>query len=179
MTKEEIIEQIDLLISEIDRQKQEISELNGVFKSNSIRLKILKNSLKKIDFYSAADLDLNEIPKDIKNIKSYSKELQAVYEKENYQIGFYELNVLRRSLTLNGVKKRLTVKETQLLGLLAANLNELLVRSYMLNTIWNDNSYYAGRSMDVYLCKLRVLLKDDSRINIINYHGKGYKLFIM
>ena len=67
-------------------------------------------------------------------------------------------------------------KECELLSLLCAHANEILERNYALKTIWVDDNYFNARSMDVYITKLRKLLKDDPGIEIINIHGKGYKL---
>ena len=55
-------------------------------------------------------------------------------------------------------------------------MNEILERNYALKSIWIDDNYFNARSMDVYITKLRKLLKDDSAVEIINIHGKGYKL---
>ena len=62
--------------------------------------------------------------------------------------------------------------------LLCANANDILERNYTLKTIWIDDNYFNARSMDVYITKLRKLLKDDDNVQIINIHGKGYKLII-
>ena len=58
----------------------------------------------------------------------------------------------------------------------AANANNILERNFALKTIWVDDNYFNARSMDVYITKLRKLLKDDQNVAIINIHGKGYKL---
>ena len=70
----------------------------------------------------------------------------------------------------------LTTKESELLSLLCAHMNEILERNFALKTIWIDDNYFNARSMDVYITKLRKKLKDDPSIEIINIHGKGYKL---
>ncbi|MEI8205195.1 MAG: helix-turn-helix domain-containing protein, partial [Bacteroidota bacterium] len=75
-----------------------------------------------------------------------------------------------------GESKKLTTKESELLNLLAANANNILERNFALKTIWVDDNYFNARSMDVYITKLRKLLKDDQNVAIINIHGKGYKL---
>ncbi len=71
---------------------------------------------------------------------------------------------------------KLTTKESELLSLLCAHVNEILERNYALKTIWIDDNYFNARSMDVYITKLRKHLKEDPAIEIINIHGKGYKL---
>ena len=77
----------------------------------------------------------------------------------------------------DGVKK-LTTKENQLLQLLVKNENEILDRQATLRAIWGDDNYFNGRSMDVYIAKLRKLLKEDPAIEIMNVHGKGFKFIV-
>ncbi|MDE5871822.1 MAG: helix-turn-helix domain-containing protein, partial [Muribaculaceae bacterium] len=72
--------------------------------------------------------------------------------------------------------QKLTTKESELLALLCSHVNDILERNYALKTIWVDDNYFNARSMDVYITKLRKLLKGDPSIEIINIHGKGYKL---
>ena len=74
--------------------------------------------------------------------------------------------------------KKLTTKENQLLHLLVKNKNEILDRQATLRAIWGDDNYFNGRSMDVYIAKLRKLLKEDPAIEIMNIHGKGFKLIV-
>ena len=76
-----------------------------------------------------------------------------------------------------GVKK-LTTKENQILKLLVKNENEILDRQATLRAIWGDDNYFNGRSMDVYIAKLRKLLKEDEAIEIMNVHGKGFKFLV-
>lgn len=74
--------------------------------------------------------------------------------------------------------KKLTTKENQLLELLVKNKNEVLDRQATLRAVWGDDNYFNGRSMDVYIAKLRKLLKEDPNIEIMNVHGKGFKLLV-
>jgi two-component system OmpR family response regulator len=83
-----------------------------------------------------------------------------------------------RMLHLSAGDKKLTTKENQLLHLLAKNQNEILDRQATLRAVWGDDNYFNGRSMDVYIAKLRKLLKEDSSIEIMNVHGKGFKLIV-
>src|ERR1700749_1180383 len=73
---------------------------------------------------------------------------------------------------------KLTTKEGQLLRLLAINQNDILDRSFALKTIWHDDNYFNSRSMDVYITKLRKYLKQDPKVEIVNIHGKGFKLLV-
>ncbi len=83
-----------------------------------------------------------------------------------------------RLLHTEGEAKKLTTKENQLLELLVKNKNEVLDRQATLRAVWGDDNYFNGRSMDVYIAKLRKLLKEDPAIEIMNIHGKGFKLLI-
>ena len=78
--------------------------------------------------------------------------------------------------TIGEKQTKLTTKENELLALLCSHANEILQRDFALKTIWIDDNYFNARSMDVYITKLRKHLKDDDQIEIINIHGKGYKL---
>ena len=81
-----------------------------------------------------------------------------------------------RVLTIGGEERKLTTKESQLLDLLCKNRNEVLDRQAALRAIWGDDNYFNGRSMDVYIAKLRKLLKEENCVDIMNIHGKGFKL---
>ncbi len=83
-----------------------------------------------------------------------------------------------RVLHLDSGDKKLTTKENQLLHLLVKNQDEILDRQATLRAIWGDDNYFNGRSMDVYIAKLRKLLKEDDAIEILNVHGKGFKLIV-
>ena len=93
-----------------------------------------------------------------------------------YKIGKFTFDTQKQILTLGDKQTKLTTKESELLGLLCAHANEILQRDFALKTIWIDDNYFNARSMDVYITKLRKHLKEDESIEIINIHGKGYKL---
>ncbi|TSJ46498.1 response regulator transcription factor [Fluviicola chungangensis] len=99
-------------------------------------------------------------------------------ESEMQQIGTIQYEPVSRILHLKEEDKKLTTKEGQLLHLLCKNRNEVLDRQAALRAIWGDDNYFNGRSMDVYIAKLRKLLKEDERIEILNIHGKGFKLIV-
>ena len=77
-----------------------------------------------------------------------------------------------------GYEQKLTTKENALLKLLCKNINGVLERNHALNAVWGDDNYFNGRSMDVYIAKLRKYLKKDANVEIVNVHGKGFKLFV-
>ena len=93
-----------------------------------------------------------------------------------YKIGKFTFDTQKQVLLIGDKITKLTTKESELLSLLCAHVNEILERNYALKTIWIDDNYFNARSMDVYITKLRKHLKDDPAIEIINIHGKGYKL---
>lgn len=95
-----------------------------------------------------------------------------------YQIGKYFFDTQKQVLSLDDQQTRLTTKECELLTLLCSHKNQILERNYTLMTIWEENTYFNARSMDVYITKLRKHLKDDETVQIMNIHGKGYKLVV-
>ena len=97
-------------------------------------------------------------------------------ESNIYKIGKFTFDTQKQILSSEGKQTKLTTKESELLGLLCAHANEILQRDFALKTIWIDDNYFNARSMDVYITKLRKHLKEDDSIEIINIHGKGYKL---
>ena len=94
----------------------------------------------------------------------------------SFKIGMYDYDYNLQQLQYNGDTYRLTTKENELLFLLSRHKNGLLERTHALSSIWGDANYFNGRSMDVYIAKLRKHLKADDRIEILNVHGKGFKL---
>jgi DNA-binding response OmpR family regulator len=97
-------------------------------------------------------------------------------ERATYPLGSFIFDVQKQTLTRGEAVIKLTTKECELLTLLCVNFGEILQRDYALKTIWVDDNYFNARSMDVYITKLRKHLKDDPSVEIINVHGKGYKL---
>lgn len=93
-----------------------------------------------------------------------------------YKLGKFTFDTQKQVLIADNKSQKLTTKESELLKLLCSHVNDVLERNYALKTIWVDDNYFNARSMDVYITKLRKLFKDDPNIEIINIHGKGYKL---
>lgn len=104
---------------------------------------------------------------------------EQVKEKPQYEIGTLVFDFPRQTLTAaDGESQKLTSKESQLLKLLCLKMNDVLDRSFALKSIWDDDSYYNSRSMDVYVTKLRKYLRPDENVEIVNVHGKGFKLLV-
>jgi DNA-binding response OmpR family regulator len=95
-----------------------------------------------------------------------------------FQIGSMTFDVQKQTLTTSQGIVKLTTKECELLTLLVQNANTILERDYALKSIWIECTTYNARSMDVYITKLRKIIKDDPDVEIINIHGKGYKLIV-
>lgn len=103
---------------------------------------------------------------------------QSAEEKGPFSLGKFTFDPSSHSLTIRDQSIKLTTKENDLLHLLYRNKNAILDRNFALKKIWGDDSYFNGRSMDVYITKLRKHLKADPEIQIINEHGKGFKLIL-
>ena len=105
---------------------------------------------------------------------------QAVPKEEEpiYNIGKYIFDHKNMILRFENSEKVLTRKENALLKLLYENRNKLLTREIALISVWGSDDYFIGRSMDVFITKLRKYLQDDPSINITNVHGTGFKLEI-
>lgn len=114
----------------------------------------------------------------VARIETILRRVRGKKYKENamYKIGRFQFDTQKQVLSIDGNQTKLTTKESELLGLLCAHRNEILQRDYALKTVWSDDNYFNARSMDVYITKLRKHLKADENIEIINIHGKGYKL---
>ena len=98
-------------------------------------------------------------------------------QKDEFQLG--KLNFNYRNLLISGpddYSQNLTKKEAELLRLLAIHKNETLEREVALKLIWGEHDYFLGRSMDVFITKLRKYLKADPEVKIENVHGVGFKL---
>lgn len=114
-------------------------------------------------------------------IEALMKRVYAEKEQERgkqFQIGKYVYDYDNLLLKSDGRQQGLTQKEGELLRLLCVKKNEVLKREQALEVIWGENDYFAGRSMDVFISRLRKYLSDDDRVNIENVHGVGFRLLV-
>ena len=113
-------------------------------------------------------------------IEAILRRVQGKRRTENaiFKIGSYTYDPHKQTLQRGEEKTKLTTKESELLTLLYQHANDILQREYALKSIWIDDNYFNARSMDVYITKLRKHLRDDEDVEILNVHGKGYKLII-
>lgn len=113
----------------------------------------------------------------LKRVSDPDKKDQAAQET-NFKIGQYNFDYTAQLISKDEKQQKVSTKEAELLRLLCLRKNEVLTREEALISIWHDDNYFNGRSMDVFLSKLRKYLKDDPKVEIINVHGKGYKLLV-
>jgi DNA-binding response OmpR family regulator len=111
--------------------------------------------------------------------RSLSKEQSEPEETiTTFDIGEYNFDYMSQVIKRKGEQQKLSTKEAELLRMLCLKKNDVLTREEALLKIWHDDNYFNGRSMDVFLSKLRKYLKQDPNVEIVNVHGKGYKLLI-
>lgn len=110
-------------------------------------------------------------------LRRYQRQADTV-ETTVYEIGSFSFDYPHQLLSHEGITQKLTSKESELLRLLAQNLNQPVSRSFALKMVWGDDSYFNARSMDVYVTKLRKYLKEDARVQLVNVHGEGFKLIV-
>ncbi|MCX8019853.1 MAG: response regulator transcription factor [Chitinophagaceae bacterium] len=130
------------------------------------------------DDYITKPFDSEVLLMKIKAILKRNEELHKEEENKVYQLASYHFNPKLRELTHNGITQTLSPKENELLKMLADHLNDLLPREKALKKIWGSDTYFNGRSMDVYIAKLRKYLKDDPKLEIVNIHGNGFRLVV-
>lgn len=127
------------------------------------------------DDYMVKPFNIEEL---ILRIQVFLKRTGKQQPQEQYQIGHYTFNVHNMELSTSDSLKQLTRKEADLLKLLFDNKENMIARNVILKQIWGTDDYFAGRSMDVFISKLRKYMAGDKRIEITNHHGIGFKLTI-
>jgi two-component system OmpR family response regulator len=98
--------------------------------------------------------------------------------QQRFKIGKFDFDNASRTLKIGSTELKLTTKESELLKILAVYMDRILERTVALQEVWGTDSYFAGRSMDVYIAKLRKYLREDPTVEIMNVHGTGFKLMV-
>ncbi|MFZ4799240.1 MAG: response regulator transcription factor [Bacteroidia bacterium] len=124
------------------------------------------------DDYIIKPFNMEEL---VYRIKVFLKRTVKETIQNEFKIGSYYFNFTNLDLVHTNATKKLTQKEAALLKLLCNHKNEMIKRAFILQQIWGNDDYFSGRSMDVFISKLRKYLVHDSSIEIINYHGIGFK----
>ena len=126
------------------------------------------------DDYLTKPFDIDEL---CLKIEVFLKRKEISSGQNNiYKIGDFQLNTTEQTLSILGVEKTLTLKESELLSLLAQKQNTIVKREYILVNLWGRNDYFLGRSLDVFISKLRKKLTQDQNISIENIRGVGFRL---
>ena len=136
----------------------------------------IKGFLKGGDDYLTKPFNTEELLLRIRAILRRTKPAKKSRTPKNIRIGALKFNTENMSISDGENSIRLTRKENELLKLLLQHKNKILKRNDALLQIWGEDNHYNSRSMDVYITKLRKILKMDPRISITNYHGTGFKL---
>ncbi len=100
-------------------------------------------------------------------------------EEDQFSVGDFSFDYQQRLLQIGKRQQPLTSKEADLLKMLCQHKNNVLRREVALKQIWGNDSYFNGRSMDVFITKLRKYMKEDRSVEIVNIHGTGYKLSVI
>jgi DNA-binding response OmpR family regulator len=130
------------------------------------------------DDYITKPFDSEVLLHKIKAILKRNEELHREEVNAEYDLGRYHFNPRLRELSIDDKMQTLSPKENELLKMLSEYKNDLLSREIALKKIWGSDTYFNGRSMDVYIAKLRKYLKEDSAIEIVNIHGNGFRLVV-
>ena len=132
------------------------------------------------DDYLSKPFDSDVLLAKIKAILNRQKVVDTPNSEEfQFTISDFHFNSKLRLLSFKDDDNiKLSPKENQLLRLLVLYLNDLMPREVALNKIWRDDNYFTSRSMDVYIAKLRKYLRSDSKIEIVNIHGEGFRLLV-
>jgi DNA-binding response OmpR family regulator len=128
------------------------------------------------DDYITKPFSLDEL---ICRIEVFLRRSQAKEEGNTadvYTVGGFSFDPSNLTLKNHTTEKTLTQKEAEVLKLLYQNRDRVLKREEILKEVWGDDDYFMGRSMDVFISKLRKYLKEDPSIQIVNYHGVGFRL---
>jgi len=148
-------------------------------KTKEDRLKGLKLGA---DDYIVKPFEAEELILRIKNIMNRTAQQQTVREKiptdEIIQIGKYTFDLGNLELTINDKTQKITEKEARLLYYLYSNRNQLIKRDNILQSLWGKTDFFSGRSMDVFITRMRKRLQDDPNIRIESIRGIGLEFKI-
>ena len=109
-------------------------------------------------------------------LKRHAQQAEDESKLIDFQVGKFTFSYTLRTLTLGDHIQSLSPKEAKLLRMLCETRDGILLRKEALDKIWGDDNYFNGRSMDVFLARLRKYLKKDPSVEIINIHGNGFRL---
>jgi DNA-binding response OmpR family regulator len=182
MRIEEIGMKIQRLKYDTEVLKAEIERVNSQTRRMTRELQAATRQIDQLPELlepSTPNLSSHKIDRKVQNPKYvFSESVLELMKVDFYQVGFYTIDVKNRRLIFKDEVYKLTNKEFLVLIIFAANLNSFVNRETVLTAVWNEDNYLNSRSMDVYICKIRKLLSKDERIDLVNTHGKGFRLYI-
>ena len=126
------------------------------------------------DDYITKPFDEEELLWKIKAVVRRIPGTTSLAPTEIVQIGKYTFDYTNQLISLNGINRRITEKECEILNYLYSQRNRKVRREELLKAIWGENDYFFGRSMDVFISKIRKYLKDDPNLSIENVFGVGF-----
>jgi DNA-binding response OmpR family regulator len=142
--------------------------------AKSLREDKLKGYGLGADDYITKPFDEEELLWKIKAVIRRLPENKNESETEIISIGKYFFDFNNQSLTIDDKTKRITEKESDILNFLSAHRNHVIRREEMLKELWGENDYFFGRSLDVFITKIRKYLKEDPDLSIENVFGVGF-----
>ncbi|MDF1673917.1 MAG: response regulator transcription factor [Vicingaceae bacterium] len=146
--------------------------------AKSMQVDKIKGLTLGADDYITKPFDFQEFILRIESILRRTKVLTADTEEkvESYKVGAYNFDVKNQKLIHPKQEQGLTKREAKILAYLCEHINDIAPREMILKNIWGNDDYFSGRSLDVFISKLRKYLAADSKISITNIHGVGFKL---
>ena len=166
---------IDLKLILPEKKQFILAEMGSLF----ITSKFLKEDKLKgyglgADDYITKPFDEEELQWKIKAVIRRIPEIESENKINVVSIGKYTFDFQNQSLTINGNSKRITEKECDILNYLSARRNKVIKREDLLKDLWGENDYFFGRSLDVFITKIRKYLKEDTTLSIENVFGVGF-----
>jgi len=175
---------IDIMLPEMDgfTLGEKIKDLNSdipmiILSARSMKEDKIKGFRIGVDDYITKPFDEEELLYRIRAILSRTNPLKINFENSSYlKIGKYLFDPVNQSLTLDNISQRITLKESRILRKLSLAKNNLVTREEIMIDVWGESDYYTGRSLDVFISKIRNYLKNDSAIKITTIPTVGYIL---
>lgn len=147
--------------------------------AKNMRQDTLTGFLSGADDFITKPFSMEELQLRINAVLRRTRGVEQPKEKQTrFTLGTATFDARKQLLHSPAGEQRLTTKETDLLNLLCENANTVLERGTALKVVWGEDSYFNGRSMDVYIAKLRKYLADCPGVEIVNIHGKGFRLVV-
>lgn len=176
---------LDVMMPKMDgfslaKQIREVDKLTPLFflTAKGMKEDMITGYRVGADDFLTKPFDTDVLLYKMQNVLNRSMGHAALEGRDNFTIGIFHFDYKLRNISTDGESHILSPKEAELLRLLCIHENDLLPRSKALKLIWGEDTYFNGRSMDVFITKLRKYLKKDPNIEIVSLHGKGIRLMI-